>query len=94
LNKVAKGIGLALFMFWGASTVYELASRAPGESISIFGQLFFSVGLPYFVFFLIILWFMKTTGLNRLLSYLDRLDSYLASNNTKKRAKKKRAASS
>ena len=88
MNKVAKGIGLTLFVLWGASAAYEIAARAPGESISIFGQLFFSVGLPYFVFFLIILWFMKTTGLNRLPYLMDRLESYLA-NNTKKRTKKK-----
>jgi len=59
LSKVANGIGLALFALWGASAMNELAARAPGEPISIIGQLFFSAGLPCFILFLIIAWLKK-----------------------------------
>ena len=52
-------MGLALFALWGASTINELVARAPGEPISIAGQLFFSAGLPYFILILFIVWLKK-----------------------------------
>jgi len=69
-----KLFGCSVFLLWAVSTGYEFYSREPGEGISIVGQMFLNVGIPYFMFFLIVLWFMKKTGLDRLPKILDILE--------------------
>lgn len=69
-----KIFGWSVFGLWAVSTGYEFYDREPGETISIVGQMFLNAGIPYFVFFLILLWFIKKTGLDRLPMVLDILE--------------------
>lgn len=75
--KTLKILGIIFLLLWGASTTWELMEREPGETISIFGQLFFSVGLPYFILFLILLWFLKRSGLEKLPQFMTSVDSHM-----------------
>ena len=50
---------MALLALWGASAVNELVAQAPGRPISVVSALFFSAGLPSFIFLLVMMWFMK-----------------------------------
>ena len=70
--KAVIPIGCVLYVLWAISTAWELYAREDGEPISIIGQMFFNVGIPYLVLFLILLWFMKRTGLDRLPTYMER----------------------
>ena len=75
MNKALKIIGAVLFVLWGASTAWELMEREPGGQISIVGQLFFNVGVPYFILFLILLWFLKRSGLDKLPAFMAAMEN-------------------
>ena len=77
-------VGWLLFALWAASTAWELYARGPGEPISILGQLLFSVGLPYFVLFMILRWFLRESGLERLPLVLEKLERQMEERNNRK----------
>lgn len=79
LVKVAKLIGWVLYVLWAISTGWELYTRESGEPISIVGQMYFNVGIPFLALFLVLFWFMKRTGLDKLPMYMERFDSHLKS---------------
>ncbi len=68
---------VVLFIMWVALTTHEFMGRETGAQVSILSQLFVNYGISYFILVLVILWFMKKTGLNRLPKILDNIDEYL-----------------
>ena len=70
-------LGVVLFVLWGSSTAWELMERETGESISIVGQLFFNVGVPSLIFFLVLLWFLKSSGLDKLPEFMTGMDKHM-----------------
>ena len=70
-------VGWFLFILWGASTMWEIYTRGSGAEFSVWSQWFISVGIPYFVLYLMLVWFIRSTGLNRLPHILDKLEIYL-----------------
>jgi len=78
VNRVLKICGIALLVLWVASTAWELMARKPGETISIVGQLFFNVGIPSIVFFLILLWFLKRSGLDKFPKFMYDMNNHIS----------------
>jgi hypothetical protein len=65
--------------------MWEVYTRGSGVQLSILGQLFISVGLSYFAFYLILLWFIRRTGLNRLPHVLEKVEMYMEKKNNQGR---------